>query len=504
MHFLFLKNFGSFFVASCFLIFLIGYSLHLYNSGESIVNSETATVARGDVTEKITMSGKVEAKNIARLTFPKVGTIQYVYKDEGDTVVEGEVIASLVQNSAISDYTAAIENVKYYEASKQELLRGPEDSKRVLSATNVAIAEKELTRIEEAQARLVEKAREDLLSVDIVAYPVNTATSDIPPVITGSYFCAQEGDYVISIYPSASISGYSYRLSGLESGMADAFTEAAGALGTCGLYIEFDATEHYRSENWIVSIPNKRSSTYSERFNAYKIALQQQSNTVSAAKQALELARYTELNANDHPRNEIVSKIDANIAEARALVLAKEGAIADYTIRAPFNGTVTENNLKIGETATLERTVTVLQENEFEFKIRIPEADITKVNLRDTVHILFDAQPHDTILGTIDYIASNATEISGVAYYEARITVLSKPEWMRPGLNADVYVITKQKKDVLTLPKRFIIEENKDSYVLVRKNLEVIKTPIEIGLVGNDGYVEVLNLDEGTEVIASP
>ena len=464
------------------------------------LTTETTSVTRGDISNIVTVSGKTEATNMVNLSFPTTGTVQNVYKKEGDAVLVGEILASLTQDSVVGEYNVAIQNLKYLESTKDELIRGREEPERRVSETSVKIAEENVTRTEKEYARIVQNALEAVRSEGLEALPGHDTNNDIPPTITGSYLCDAEGTYTLSVFSSHSPTNHSYTLTGLEEGTFTAFTDVPSPLGSCGLYIQFDTDEQYRNADWTVTIPNTRSASYLSNYNLYTLAQQQEANAVAAAKQELELALRTEQSLNADPSREELNKINANIAEAQALLAVKEARIADFTIRSPFNGVLTENNIKVGETATQNQTMTVLQEGLYDFKARIPEVDITNIHVTSHVEVSFDARPGEKLSGTIEYISPSSSDIDGVAYYEATLVLDSKPEWIRAGFNADVRIIIEQKQDTLRLPERFIITEADKKFVLVKNSIGVVRTPVEVGLVGNAGYVEVLNLKAGTEV----
>lgn len=501
MRLLFSRKFVWFFLLA---IVVIGAALYagrtFIRSTESVTNI-TETMSRGEVSVTVTVSGKIEASNMVKLGFPTMGTVQNVYRREGDKVTTGEVLASLTQDSMVADYDAAVENLRYLESEKEELLRGRIESERLVSETQVQIAKENVARVEAEQARIVQNTLETLRSSALEAIPTRNTNTDIPPTITGSYLCDRDGTYTLSLYPSHSPTNYSYILSGLEEGTFTAFTDVPNPLGTCGLYIQFDREERYHASDWTISIPNTRSAAYLPNYNAHRLALQQQANAVATAGQALELARRTETSLNADPSKEALKKVDAAIAEARALLTKRDAQIADYTIRAPFNGIITENNIKIGETVTGDRLITLLEEGLYEFKARIPEVDIANIHSGNQVQISFDAKPEEEITGTIQYISPNSIDVDGVAYYEATLMLQNTPDWIRVGLNADVRVIMNQKKGVLVLPERFLISDGVSTSVLIKDGTGVTRTPVDVGLIGNNGYVEILNLSEGVTVI---
>ena len=99
-------------------------------------------------------------------------------------------------------------------------------------------------------------------------------------------------------------------------------------------------------------------------------------------------------------------------------------------------------------------------------------------------------------------ISPVATEIDGVAYFEAKLHLLEEPNWLRSGLNADVDIIIAKKESVLRLPRRFVTIVDGKSSVLMREGAEVIAQEISVEFIGNDGYVEITGLNDGDTVLA--
>lgn len=457
-------------------------------------------VAQATVAVSVKASGKVEAENVARLGFPTTGAVQHIYFYEGDRVQAGDIIASLTQDSIIAAYDSAKETLAYYEYVKQDVATGAGDADRKVAETNVAIAEAELTRITKEYDIVVASAHSALLSTGLAAVPEKNTNDDVPPTISGSYTCNKEGSYVLKIYGSQSSTGHSYILSGLEGGTYSAYTEVASPLGTCGLTIQFASEEQYRNTTWTITLPNTRSTSYVALKHAYEQALTERTNAIERATQALTLARNTEASVTAPARRASLQSAQANIDAARAEVARLEAQVRDYTIKAPFSGTITENTLRIGEVVHQGRTISLMEEGRYEFKARIPEVDIAKIHVGDRADVTFDARPDTPLRGTVTYISPYAEQLEGVAYYDTQIEFETKPEWIRAGMNADVRIITDEKQNVLTLPERFI--EKKDGEYFVYLGESTVPTKISTGLIGTNGIVEVVDLPLGTIVTA--
>lgn len=463
----------------------------------------TTIVEQGTIEETVSVSGTIKAVSKAELGFPAVGRVTEVFVSEGDTVLQGQVLATLASTQLVAqrnEATAALESAR---AAYDALLAGPTELSRNVTETTVANAQQNLQRVITFEQEKVDNARQALLSNDLEALAVNQNANAQAPTITGAYTCGNEGTYTIEVYQSGGVSGYSYRTTGLEQTSAAASFNQPQPLGSCGLYIQFASGSVYSSTEWTIQIPNTRSDTYTSLKNAYELALKNKDSAVQAAEDALELAQ-TEANlAVAQPRNEDVRTSTANIEQARASIAAIDAQIADRSIVAPFDGTITDVNILAGETAPTTPVITILGEDAFELHARIPEIDITKVLDEQRIRAVFDAQPSQTLIGTISYISPLATEIDGVAYFETTITLDEQPPWMRSGLNADVDIVIGRVENALRIPKRFVITNPDRTYsVLIPQNGKLVEKPITVGFAGNDGYVEVTGVTAGDTVVS--
>ncbi len=305
------------------------------------------------------------------------------------------------------------------------------------------------------------------------------------------------------MYGSRANSGYSYKLSGLEKGTYTAYSKQPAPLGNCGLYIQFDTNSLYNNTSWTIEIPNKKSPNFVNNQNIYKLALTERNNKISASKDIFDLEEVNIQAMDAPPRTEEIISAEANIAKAQALIKKIEAKMDDQSIFAPFGGMVTNKDIYIGELATTKPVITILNESEFKLTARIPEIDITKIKIGQSADILFDAQIETHLNGVVTFISPLATEIDGVAYFEATITLNETPPWIKSGLNSDIDITVVKKENVLRLQKRFLIKNEDDSYaVFVDEETKKITKPVSPIFFGNNGYVEITGLTEGTTVIA--
>ncbi len=463
----------------------------------------TATVERGNVTELVSVSGFVEAKQIANLAFPSSGVVTDVFVEEGSLVEVGEVLATLANTKLVAERNEAVAALASARAAYNETAAGPRTETIAVANTSVKNAEAQLKQVIAEENRKVNNARIALLSTGLNAATTDPNENSTAPIVSGNYTCDKEGIYNIQIYRSNSTSGYSYNYTGLESGTTLVSTDQPAAIGECGLYLQFTADDRYDNSTWEITIPNTRSVSYTSLNNAFTLVTTQAKNAIAAAENSLTLAQKQSGLSTAGARPEAVTQASAAIAQAQARVAAVDAKMADLSVVAPFTGIITDVSIIKGETSPVTPVITILADNTFTLKARIPEIDITKIELDQDVKAIFDAKSDETLNGKIVYIAPVATLIDGVAYFETIIKLEQNPNWLRSGLNADVDIITKTSQNVLRLPKRFVVKsEDGASSVLLQKNNNTATTSVEVVFTGNDGYLEVTGLNEGDVVIA--
>lgn len=462
----------------------------------------TTTVERGTVESLVSVSGITKARNTAELAFPTPGVVSKVYVREGDTVEAGTILATLGAEELVATRASAQADLAVAEADRTELLTGDTTTTRDITNTRVAIASAELERTESTQEVLVQNAKRALRSGTLIARS-NDATEPAPaPTITGTYRCTKEGAYLLHIYRSRAESGYSMRISGLETGGGAVSVDQPAPFGTCGLFALFTSNVPYSDSVWEVAIPNTAGESYTNNKNILAAAENTARTSIAAVTQALTLATQEQASSNAAPRNEAVARANARINKANATIAQINAQIGDRAIVAPFTGTVTTVDIVAGETAGTAPLFTLLATNDIELKARIPEIDITAITVGQNARVLFDADINTPLTGAVSYISPLPIQIDGVGYFEITVTLTTIPTWLRGGLNADVDIIIKSISDVNRIPKRYITEQNNSTYVRTLVDNQIATTTVQKIADGNDGWVGISGIVEGTLVIS--
>ena len=201
----------------------------------------------------------------------------------------------------------------------------------------------------------------------------------------------------------------------------------------------------------------------------------------------------------------------AKIKQAQAALDSVKNQIDNSIIKAPIIGTVTKVDYEVGEqTQAATPVISMLAENNYEIEVLVSEADIAKVKINDPAEITLDAFGEDVkFAGKIFFIEPAETEIQDVIYYKVIVEFVNDanlrqftPNNIKSGMTANVVITTAEKKDVLIMPSRAVIEKNGDRIVRVLVNGIINEVLVKVGLRGDEGMVEVLEgVKEGDVVV---
>ena len=174
--------------------------------------------------------------------------------------------------------------------------------------------------------------------------------------------------------------------------------------------------------------------------------------------------------------------------------LKNEAERLDWTtIRAPMAGLVTLLELEEGEIVTSGRSafsqsppiMTIVDPSKMVVKTFINEVDMERLRLNQRAEIKVDAYQTNTYDGTVYEISPSGAEQDNIISFEVMVEVNGSPEELRPGMSADVDIITYEEKDVLMLPIDALINEPSATVTAQVENTKPYKVnqPIEVQTV---------------------
>ncbi len=141
---------------------------------------------------------------------------------------------------------------------------------------------------------------------------------------------------------------------------------------------------------------------------------------------------------------------------AAALSLAETNLV--YTrIVSPVDGLVISRNVDIGQTVaasfqTPTLFVIAADLTKMQIDTTVDEADISSVKPGQDVEFTIDAYPDETFHGTVSQVRNAAVTVQNVVTYDVVVTVANPDLKLKPGMTADVSIITSVVRNVLRIP----------------------------------------------------
>jgi RND family efflux transporter MFP subunit len=197
---------------------------------------------------------------------------------------------------------------------------------------------------------------------------------------------------------------------------------------------------------------------------------------------------------------------EALVSQAQANVTSAEARLSKTFIRAPFDGVVTDVAPVSGETVTATKNVvTMISSSAFEIESSIPEIDIAKVSLGDTVDVTLDAYGTSIVFpSTITRINPAATFEGNVPKYKIIATFKNKDDRIKSGMTANIKIVTKSIPSAMILPVRFVnVSDDTKGTVTVKQNNGIVERPVSFGIRSDDGYIEITSGLTGDEEIVA-
>lgn len=206
----------------------------------------------------------------------------------------------------------------------------------------------------------------------------------------------------------------------------------------------------------------------------------------------------------------------AQVKQAQASLDSAKTELSYTEIKAPVDGIVISKAVEVGQTvaASFEtpEIFSVAEDlTKMQIEASVVEADIAKVKEGQKVRFTVDSYADDYFYGVVTQVRNEATTTSNVVTYTVVIGIDNTEMKLKPGMTANVEIITAEEKDVMLVPNqalRFYIDDSdnakryKDRGVWIMKNGKPERVTVKIG-VSDDDNTQILesNLKIGDAVI---
>ena len=147
----------------------------------------------------------------------------------------------------------------------------------------------------------------------------------------------------------------------------------------------------------------------------------------------------------------------ATLDQAEATLASAELDLGYTTIYSPVNGIVVSRNVDVGQTvaATFQTpTLFVIAQDLTQMQVdaNVSEADIGGVTEGKRANFRVDAYPKQFFEGAVTQVRNAPISIQNVVTYDVVITVDNRDLKLKPGMTANVTIVTANKEDPLRVP----------------------------------------------------
>lgn len=214
-------------------------------------------------------------------------------------------------------------------------------------------------------------------------------------------------------------------------------------------------------------------------------AAQEDLNNAKVALAAAQAAPTTDSDGSTGPSDananaNAVSTAQRNLASAQAALEQATAKAAERTVKAPSSGSIVELNAKVGATVTGgmimgesdtsggKQCMQIADLSKMKVTVQVGEKDIAKIAVGQNANVTYPAFPDIVSQGTVTAIASVANSDSNYGSnsvtFNVDILIEAPDARLKPGMTAEVSVVTEQLDDVVMVPTIALMTEDGEHY----------------------------------------
>ena len=176
-----------------------------------------------------------------------------------------------------------------------------------------------------------------------------------------------------------------------------------------------------------------------------------------------------------------VSAAQRSLASAQANLDQANAKAAGRTVTAPSSGSIVELNAKVGATVTGgmimgesdtsggKQCMQIADLSKMKVTVQVGEKDIAKIAVGQSANVTYPAFPDIVSQGTVTAIASVANSDSGSGSggsvtFNVDILIEAPDSRLKPGMTAEVSVVTEKLDDVVMVPTMALMTEDGEHY----------------------------------------
>jgi HlyD family secretion protein len=483
--------------------------------------TQVVTAEEGDLTASISVVGQLEAVQSADLIFEDMsGTakVQTLAVATGQTVKADQVLATIDP----TPYQQALDEAKNALQSAEEDLA---DLQTPPTDLEIAQADMAIARVQ-VQLEAAQQSLDDLLNPDIDALEtaVTNAKLALAQAQVNLLAIQQDSsseeqiaklreadaeawaiyeDYANKIH-SESDTDYHGGLMLYYNQMMDAQDALVTAEVKADLGLQQAEVSVRKSQQALAEAQEALSEA---RAGGDELKQAQAQLAVREAEVALEVAQSNRAELDEGPDATALAEAQAQVDKLRLAASDAEVALAGTELAAPFDGTILDTYVSVGDPVAANSTIVTLADlGSLQVVASVDETTIRQVSAGQKASISFDAYPNQTFEGEVLSVPLYGTLQGGVTVYDVPLSLTGAEALnLLVGMTANVDIEVGHVTDALLVPTLALQKVSGSYQVSVPNTLDpagVPETvPVQIGL-SNGTYTQIVKgLIAGDQVI---
>jgi multidrug efflux pump subunit AcrA (membrane-fusion protein) len=161
-------------------------------------------------------------------------------------------------------------------------------------------------------------------------------------------------------------------------------------------------------------------------------------------------------NNYERTKNELLTAVKQSENNYRTALISTK----DFTVKSKINGKVYALYKEPGEIVnTMEPLASIGSVNNFVIDMLVDEVDIVRIKIGQDVLIHLDAYNGKIFKGNVSKIYPKKDERNQT--FKIQAVFENPPEVLYPGLSGEANIVIDKKDSVLTIPKNYLIDDNK-------------------------------------------
>jgi membrane fusion protein (multidrug efflux system) len=172
--------------------------------------------------------------------------------------------------------------------------------------------------------------------------------------------------------------------------------------------------------------------------------------------------------------------LEAQLNASDARIRAEEARLADYSVRAPFDGRIGLRRLSVGalvtpgtEIATLDDTTSI------KVDFRVPESALRAVKVGNKVEARSPAYPDRVFSGTVTTVGTRVDPAT--RSIELRADIPNRDDALKPGMFLTATLVVETRDNAVLVPEESVVSSGTRHFVYTIADGKAKETPVTLG-----------------------